>query len=114
MSTTSQHHAPLVRTTAERAPTGAVRPRSRSRSRSHRGPQDPSVTSVMGPANHAPGVSIMGGPSQGLHANVMGGPDVGPRVSVMGSGDPGTRVDVFGDSDLRLVDSLFTAQSSAR
>jgi len=112
MSTTSQRHSPLVQT--QRPRTRGIHPGLRPRSRSQAALQDPSVTSVMGPANHAPGVSIMGGPSQGLHANVMGGPDVGPRVSVMGSGDPGTRVDVFGDSDLRLVDSLFTAQSSAR
>jgi len=31
----------------------------------------------------------------------------------MGSGDRGQRVDAFGDSDLRLVDSLFTASGGA-
>ena len=43
----------------------------------------------------------------------MGGADAGPRVNVMGSGDRGQRVDAFGDSDLRLVDSLFTASGGA-
>jgi len=114
MSTTSQRHSPLVRTQAERPRTRGINPWLRPRSRSQAALQDPSVTSVMGPANHAPGVSIMGVSSGGLHANVMGGPDAGSRVSVMGSGDGGSRLDMFGESDLRLVDSLFKGQSSAR
>ena len=114
MSTTSRRYSLSVRTKAQRLPNRGIHPRSRPDSRSQAAPQDPSVTSVMGPANHAPGVSIMGGPSWGLHPDVMGGPDAGSRVSVMGSGDRGTRLDVFGDSDLRFVDSLFTRQGSAR
>ena len=110
MSITSQPHSLPMRTKAQRLRTRGVHPRPRPRSYS----QDSSVTSVMGPANTAPGVSIMGGPSWGLHPDVMGGPDAGPRVNVMGSGDRGTRLDVFGDSDLSFVDSLFTRQSSAR
>jgi len=44
---------------------------------------------------------------------LIGGADAGPRVNVMGSGDRGQRVDAFGDSDLRFLDSLFTASGGA-
>lgn len=103
MSITSQHYSRPARTKAQRLRTRGFHSRPRPPSHS----QDPGVTSVMGPANRAPGVSIMGGPSWGLHTDVMGGPDDGPRVNIMGSGDQRPRFDLLGDSDARFVDSLF-------
>ena len=114
MSTTTQHH-PLTRRTNIRGPrTRDLQPTPRRHDRWQAAPQNPSLTPLMGPANHAPGQPIMGGPSWGLHPDVMGGPDTGPRVSIMGSGDRGTRLNLFGDSDPSFVDSLFTPQSGAR
>jgi hypothetical protein len=114
MSITSQHHSLPAQTKIQRLRTRDVHPRPRPASGSQAPPLKTSPTSVMGPANHAPGQSIMGGPSWGLHPDVMGGPDTAPRVSIMGSSDRGTRLNLFGDSYLSFVDSLFTPQSGAR
>jgi hypothetical protein len=70
-------------------------------------PDGPRPTSVMGPANRAPGIPVMGT----AHRNgvpVMGEPDAGPRVYVMGRPDDGVRLDVMGGSDPRFLDLLFT------
>jgi hypothetical protein len=73
----------------------------------------PSVISVMGGPNRAPGVAMMGGRDRGVRLDVMGGADRRPSVDAMGGPDGGVRLDVMGQSDPRYVDSLFTRQKSA-
>jgi hypothetical protein len=114
MSTTSQQQSLTRRTNTRRLRTRDLHPTPRRHDRQQAAPQNPSLTPLMGPANHAPGQPIMGAPSDGTHPGVMGGPDTGPRVSIMGDSDRGTRLNLFGDSDPSFVDSLFTPRSGAR
>jgi hypothetical protein len=113
MSNISQYHSPPAQTKVHRPHTRGGHPSPRPSPRAQVvAQQNSSLTPIMGPANHAPGVPIMGAASSGEY--LMGGADAGPRASIMGSGDRGQRVDVFGASDLRFVDSLFTKSGGDR
>jgi hypothetical protein len=115
MSIISQSHSlPLPSGSHDAGIPAMPSPAQRAGDRQPVKPRPSGVPTVMGPANHAPGVPVMGAPHAAPQLDVMGGPDRGPHLDVMGRPDTGQRVHVMGESDLTFVDSLFGQRRSLR